>query len=115
MSLFLFQFPPSASKYNFVTVGLHALIGKHIFLDSKHGILFCGRYYYKFNNVVIVTHFTGSCMSVTGASYCQTLRKSGARRESSTMDLCFLLDSIPVHKKRPPRVDGGSVNFVCFS
>ena len=77
-------------------------IGKHIFLDSKHGngILFCGRYYYKFNDVVIVTHFTGSCTSVTGASNCQTLRKSGARREISTMDLCLLLDSIPVHKKK---------------
>ena len=73
-------------------------IGKHIFLDSKHGILFCGRYYYKFfNDVVIVAHFTGSCTSVTGASNCQTLRKSGARRQISTMDLCFLLDSISVH------------------
>jgi hypothetical protein len=29
----------------------------------------------------------------------QTLRKSGARRQISTMDLCFLLDSIPVHHK----------------
>ena len=89
-------------------------IGKHIFLDSKHGILFCGRYDYKFNDVVIVTHFTGPCTSVTGASNCQTLRKSGARREISTMDLCFLLDSIPVLKNRRPRVDGGSMNFIYF-
>jgi hypothetical protein len=89
-------------------------IGKHIFLDSKHGILFCGRYYYKFNDVVIVAHFTGSCTSVTGASNCQTLRKSGARREISTMDLISSWILYLCIKKRPPRVDGGSVNFVCF-
>ncbi len=56
-------------------------IGKHIsiFLDTINGILFCDRYDYKFNHLVIVT-FTGSftCVSVTGAS----------NHELASLELC---------------------------
>jgi hypothetical protein len=38
-------------------------IGKH--MESKIGILFRGSYDYKFNHLVIVTHFIGSCTSAT--------------------------------------------------
>jgi hypothetical protein len=73
-------------------------IGKH--MESKNGILFRGRYDYKFNHLVIVTHFIGSCMS--GRSFkSQTARKTGTRCEISTTDLSSLILYLEatVHKK----------------
>jgi hypothetical protein len=59
-------------------------------MESKIGILFCGSYDYKFNHLMIVTHFIGSCLS--GRSFkSQTARKSGTSCEISTMDLSSLI------------------------
>ena len=112
-----YNFPLLLENYNFVTLQLQDYmysIGKHIFCS------FVAIYDYKFYNHLVIVIFY-RFIFVFERSFKSRTRKPGATYEMSTWKYLLLFYTCsPVHpnqklrciKKRPPRVDGGSVNFV---